>query len=142
MNGRRRSTWLGRSAAAWILAGLAMMVGCGGSAGEAVVTGDVKVDGQPLDKGTIRFVATDGGAPTAEADIAAGKFTAAVEPGAKRVEIQAPKVTGRRKMYDTPESPTVDIVGESLPPRYNADSELTMTVAEGEQEKSFDLTTK
>jgi hypothetical protein len=45
-------------------------------------------------------------------------------------------------MYDTPDSPTVDMIAELLPPRYNVDSELRMTVTEGEQEHLFDLKSK
>jgi hypothetical protein len=100
----------------------------------------VTLDGQPLAQGRITFIAADAGVQTAEAKIAAGQYEAVVLPGEKRVEIRAPKVTGKQKMYDEPDSPTVDVVTELLPPRYNVDSTLTMTVAEGEQEKSFELT--
>ncbi|MBA3484761.1 MAG: hypothetical protein H0T51_23415 [Pirellulales bacterium] len=100
------------------------------------------MDGQPLANGLINFVAVDASAPTAEATITAGQYEAVVPPGEKRVEIRAPKITGKEKVYDTPDSPTVDVVSELLPRRYNVDSTLTMTVADGEQEKSFELTAK
>ena len=100
------------------------------------------MDGAPLPNGRIQFVAADGATPTVESEVTDGKYTASVAPGDKRIEILAPKITGKKKMYDTPDSPTVDIVKELLPARYNVQSELTMTVAAGEQEKSFDLKSK
>jgi hypothetical protein len=102
----------------------------------------VTLDGAPLADGLINFVAVDQQTQTVEAKITGGRFSAAVPPGEKRVEIRAAKVTGKRKMYDTPDSPTVDIVEELLPPRYNAESELRMTVVDGPQEKAFELTSK
>lgn len=90
----------------------------------------------------INFVSPDGSAATAEAKIVAGQYEAAVSPGEKRVEIRAPKVVGKKKMYETADSPTVDVVEELVPRRYNAESTLTLTVAEGEQVKDFELTSK
>lgn len=119
-----------------------LALGCSSESSQSTVKGTVTLDGQPLASGLINFVAADASVPTAEATIAAGKYEAAVPPGEKRVEIRAPKVTGKKKMYDTPDSPTVDIIAELLPPRYNAESELRMTVTEGEQEQPFDLKSK
>jgi hypothetical protein len=116
--------------------------GCSSETPLSTVKGTVTLDGQPLASGLINFVAVDAGASTTEATITAGQYEAVVSPGEKRVEIRAPKVTGKQKMYDTPDSPSVDIVAELLPPRYNVDSTLTMTVEDGEQEKSFELTAK
>jgi hypothetical protein len=107
------------------------------------LTGTVTLDGQPLPEGTVRLVPTDptkGG--TAGAAIKDGKFTAEVPPGELRVEISAPKVVGKRKAYDTPESPTVDIVEELIPARYNVNSELKVTVKKGGQKETFALLSK
>jgi hypothetical protein len=120
----------------------AAISGCSSDKGGGVVKGMVTLDGQPLATGQILFVAADQNAQSAEATITAGQFEAVVPPGEKRVEIRAPKVTGKQKMYDTPDSPTVDTVVELLPAKYNVNSELTMTVAGGEQEKNFDLKSK
>src|SRR5262249_56050848 len=123
------------------LRGLAWAGGCA-RAGQAPVRGEVTPDGQPLQEGVIRFVPADGQTPTADAAIAAGRFTATVPPGDKRVEISAPKVLGKRKVYDTPDSPWVDEVAELLPQQYNARSELKMTVQRGTQEKRFEVKSK
>jgi hypothetical protein len=116
--------------------------GCSSDPSFGIVTGEVTLDGQALKGGVIRFVPADGQTPTADAAIVDGRFRATVPPGLKRVEICAPKVTGRHKMYDTPGSPVVDQVEELLPARYNVLSELTMTVEMGRQKKRFALTTK
>jgi hypothetical protein len=122
-----------------VLAVIVSGIGCSPQGPQSTVRGTVTLDGAPLADGLINFVAVDLQSPTAEAKIADGRFEVAVPPGEKRVEIRAPKVTGKKKVYDTPESPTVDIVEERLPSRYNSQSELQMTVVEGPQEKTFEL---
>jgi hypothetical protein len=115
------------------------LLGCSSKPGLATVSGTVTLDAQPLKSGIIRFVPEDGLTPTADTTISSGKFTAKVPPGAKRVEITAPKVVGTKKLYETPDSPTVDIVEELLPAQYNVQSTLTLTVEAGEQSKDFEL---
>jgi hypothetical protein len=140
---RRISRMNGRTILLLVVLSFATSVlGCNAEPSQSTVKGSVTLDGQPLAEGRITFIAVDAGVQTAEAKIASGQYEAAVPPGEKRVEIRAPKVTGRQKMYDTSDSPTVDVVTELLPRRYNVDSTLTMTVEDGEQEKSFELTGK
>jgi hypothetical protein len=115
------------------------LVACSSSPEKGTVSGKVTLDGQPLKSGLIRFVPVDGLTPTSDTTIVEGNFTASVPPGEKRVEITAPKVVGTKKLYDTPDSPTVDIVEELLPPRYNVASTLTLDIAAGEQSKDFAL---
>jgi hypothetical protein len=121
------------------LALVAFTPGCSVDENHASVTGTVTLDGQPLKSGTIRFDSTDGRAAAADASITDGRFTAKMPPGDKRVSITAPKVVGKRKMYDTPDSPTVDTIEELLPARYNSQSTLTLTVAPGGQQPTFEL---
>lgn len=134
--------------AAWYTAGCALFVvvlsGCSGASPNiSTVAGTVTLDGQPLKSGTIRFDATDGRTAAADASIADGKYTAKLPPGEKRVAITAPKVIGKKKMYDTPDSPTFDVTEESLPKRYNAQTELKLTVTSGAQDAPpFELKSK
>lgn len=116
--------------------------GCSLEAGHPSVEGTVTLDGEPLESGLIRFVPVDGQSPTADATITAGRFSAKVPLGEKRVSISAPKVVGKQKMYDTPDTPTVDTVRELLPARYNAKSELLLTVKAGDQAHEFALESK
>jgi hypothetical protein len=125
-----------------LVLGALLAAGCGSSTGKGTVEGTVTLDGQPLKSGLIRFVPVDGKSPTADTTITDGRYSAEVPFGPKRVEITAPKVTGKQKMYNAPNSPTYDIVEELLPVRYNVQSELTITVSERKQTKAFELTMK
>jgi hypothetical protein len=108
----------------------------------SVVKGAVTLDGKPLDAGQILFVSVDQSSPTVEATVQSGSFEAIVSPGEKRIEIRAPKVAGKKKLYNTPDSPTVDAIVDLLPARYNVNSELTLTVDGAEQVHDFDLKSK
>jgi hypothetical protein len=124
------------------LLALPWLVGCSGASTLGTVNGTVTLDGQPLKEGDVRFVPVDGKSQTASAKVVGGKFTAAVPVGEMRVEFSAPKVIGRHKMYDTPDSPMVEDIGELLPDRYNVRSELKITVKKGSQDETFPLKAK
>jgi hypothetical protein len=117
-----------------------VLAGCSKKPDRGTVTGKVTFDGQPLKSGAIHFESIDGKAPPADATIVDGAYKVELPPGDKRVSISSPRVTGKRKMYETPDSPTVDVVQELLPAKYNAQTELQLTVTAGSQEKDFDLT--
>jgi hypothetical protein len=113
--------------------------GCSSETSRGTVHGTVTFDGALLANGLIRFVPADGRSPTAEATILDGNFTAQVPVGEKRVSISAAKVVGKRQVYETPDSPTIDVIEELLPARYNLRSELTFTVTPGRQQQDFEL---
>src|SRR4051812_2388316 len=89
------------------LLALALAAGCSDGS-KATVSGKVTLDGEPLKEGLIKFLPADGKSQNADAPIKDGQYMATMPPGEKRVEISAPKVVGKRKMYDTPDSPSVD----------------------------------
>jgi hypothetical protein len=64
-----------------------------------------------------------------------------VDPNPPTARAQFGRV-GKRKAYDTPDSPMVDIVEELIPARYNANSELKVTVKKGGQKETFALASK
>jgi hypothetical protein len=132
--------WLNIWTLFFLATSLMATVGCAGDTKHGTVSGRVTLDSQPLTTGAIHFEPIDGQTATAAAVITDGQFTAKVPPGEKRVLISAPKVVGKQKMYETPDSPTVDITEEMLPKRYNSQSTLTCTVALGSQEETFELT--
>jgi hypothetical protein len=121
----------------------AVCTGCSGGGGDEIpkheVSGTVTLKGQPLAEGTISFVPADGQGPTAGAAIQEGQYTAQVPPGPKRVEIHAVKVVGQRKMFDTPDSPTVDVTEELVPPQYNTESTLHADVQDDRDDLNFTL---
>jgi hypothetical protein len=116
--------------------------GCSSDTKMGTVNGEVLLDGKPLQEGLIRFLPMDGKSQTVDTAIRAGRFQATVPIGERRVEISAPKVVGKQKMYDMPNAPFVDEVAELIPERYNVRSELAMTVEAGSQEKQFTLKSK
>lgn len=118
---------------------ISALVGCSGESNLATIEGTVTLDGAPLEAGLIRFVPVDGQTPTADATITDGKFVAQVPPGEKSVAITAPKVVGKRKLYNTPDSPSIDVVEELLPPRYNTATELKLSVEGATRDANFAL---
>jgi len=129
---------------------LVLLAGCGESMKRADVTGKVTVDGQPLENGAISFFPADGKGPTGGGIIEDGEYLvqmplADADPGQPRrmkVTISAPKVVGMKKLYNTEQSLERPVTAESLPPRYNAKSELTIDVKPGSNEQNFDLKSK
>ena len=105
----------------------------------ATISGEVKVDGKPVAKGTITFAALDGPAPPASATIAEGRYEVTTVAGSKRVLISAPVVVRKQKEYDGPDAPMVDITAESLPDRYHANSELTFDAKARANVKDWNL---
>jgi len=116
--------------------------GCSKSATTAEVSGLVTVDGEPAKTGSIGFFPVDGKSPTAGGKIEAGKYSAQVPFGEAKVEIRVSKVVGQKKLYDTPNSPVQPIMKETLPEKYNEETELRFDVQPGTNKKDFDLKTK
>jgi hypothetical protein len=126
--------------AAVILAAL-MTPGCSEPT-TGVVTGTVTVDGVPAESGSIAFFPVDGKSSTSGAEIVDGQYSAKASFGAHKVEIRVPKVVGEKKVYDTADSPVKQDFAESLPPRFNDETELTLEVKPGETHQDYDLTTR
>ena len=124
--------------------GLALLlgVGCSEPPNTAKVSGSVSVDGVAVENGSIGFFPLDGMSSTAGAAIKSGRYTAQVPFGKSKVEIRVPKIVGEKKLYDTDNSPVQSIMAESLPPKYNDESELQIDVELGMPEQNFDLKTK
>ncbi len=120
----------------------ALIAGCGSDKPVGTVKGRVTLDGQPLAKGQIRFVPVDGKSAPVEAEVADGAFAATLPLGDMRVEVRAPKVVGKLKMYESPNSPVVDKIEEAVAARFNVTSTLTLTVRKGEQPAEFAVSGK
>jgi hypothetical protein len=70
-----------------------------------------------------------------------GKYTARVPVGTAKVEIRVPRVFGKSKVREGPGAGE-DLVEESLPARYNDNSELKLEVKSGKNPKDWDLKSK
>ncbi len=120
---------------------LSLLTGCGDSFPMSEVAGKLTIDGQPFD-GAIQFSPVDGKAPTAGGMIKAGQFSVKVPPGEMKVSISAAKVVGKKKIYDTPDSPEMPITEEALPARYNEKTELKLLVEPGSNTMNLELKSK
>jgi hypothetical protein len=103
------------------------------------VSGEVTLDGRPLEKGVITFAPIDGDPAQVKVEIKDGKYTLTTPPGNKRVSISSYKVTGKEKVYPDPNSPERDVLSEALPERYNKKSELTAEVKKGNNTFNWEL---
>ena len=129
-----------------LAAGILLAWGCSNAG--PTVTGTVRVDGEPLEKGSITFVPVDdkgqvasGRGPDAGSPIKGGKYQVArdLTPGKYRVEIQGTR-KGTKKVPD----PVIAdrLVYEEVavvPPEYNKNSNLIREVRAGPNPIDFDL---
>jgi hypothetical protein len=121
---------------------LSVLSGCSDN-GTGEVSGTITVDGVPVEKGAISFFPVNQKSPSAGGSIAGGKYVASNVPvGVAMVQIRVPKVVGKKKLYDTPDSPYRDLLDESLPNKYNDKTELRFDVKPGKNEKNWELSTK
>lgn len=130
-----------------------LSIGCGGGnpadSGPTryALTGQVTLDGMPLESGTISFL------PPSEMDslrvaggpITNGTFSVPREKGANegtyRVEIRSLKPSGK-KVPDPDMGGMIDVMVEAVPPRFNDKSELKAEVGPGKTEFDFVLISK
>jgi hypothetical protein len=119
-----------------------LLIGCGQESKMATISGTVTIDGKAPTTGAISFVAIDGLTPNTGTTITDGKFTSEIPIGESKVEIRVSKVVGKKKLYDTPDSPMQEIMEEVLPEKYNEQTELRFTAKKGKNENNWDLKSK
>jgi hypothetical protein len=119
------------------LVGLALLAGCSPPTG--TVTGEVTVNGVPLVEGEIVFIPADNNGVRVAKKITAGKYEATMVAGKKIVQISAPVVIAKHKESSHPDARLVEQTDESLPARYNRESELTFEVQPGSTTKNWGL---
>lgn len=129
-------TFLICSAAGWLI-----VSGCSEPT-TALVAGSVTVDGEPAKVGAISFIPADNKGTPVGAPIKDGEYSTQVPFGAKRVEVRVSKEIGKKRLYDTPDSPVKVMMGEALPPKFNTRTELTLEVKPGENRQDYHLKTK
>ena len=116
-----------------------LLVACGSSGDGERVHGTVTVDGKPAENGSISFKFLGKDSSICGAEIREGKYEAIVPLGKSKVEIRVPEVIGQEKMYDTADSPVMDVTRESLPAKYNVKTELEIDVVAGANNKDWKL---
>ena len=83
---------------------LALSTGLGCGSKVTTVTGDVTLDGTPVENGTITFEPADKSGPTFGGPIVKGKYEATGEPGKKNVFVKSFRLTGKRVTVNQPGS--------------------------------------
>jgi hypothetical protein len=124
----------------WLVLGLLFFWGCGGSGPS--ISGTVRVDGQPLARGWIKFIPlADTPGPDAGATIEEGKYriTKGLRPGDYRIEIQGTRRTPKKVLH--PMNPAQMIQDEVavVAAEFNQNSTLTRTVKPGTNAMDFDV---
>jgi hypothetical protein len=116
--------------------------GCSGSSPQrAPVSGTVKVDGRPLERGVITFIPVEGTqGPGAGGEITDGEFAldqaAGAVVGTNRIEIRGFRKTGRKINVM---GSTIDEEIQAVPAEYNDKSTLTRPINDGANGLDFDL---
>jgi hypothetical protein len=131
-------------------AAVVLFSGCGGgAAGLYGISGTVKVDGAPLEKGNISFEATESQPTSSGAVISGGNFTIPREHGLPegkyRVVVNAPTpgTGGGKVAADTPPGEGPPPPKELIPPDWNESSSHTIEVKKGGPFTfSFEIATK
>ncbi len=132
--------------ASWILVSLSVIAGCGGPTGDRVpLAGEVTLDGQPLDRGSIEFH-PDGEGSITGGVIVDGKFEIPAEQGAKpgkysvRIFASGDSVEVDPDMGPGPEAENV-VSEELIPAKFNTETELTAEVGDqGAESLRFEIT--
>lgn len=106
--------------------------------------GEVKLDGEPVNDGSISFYSTTGDERIASS-IEGGKYKISISdrfpPGTYRVEVSWLKPTGRKIASREPGIMS-DEKQEVIPAQYNSQSTLTKEIKAGDNQYDFLLTTK
>ncbi len=128
-----------RTSLSLFLSCLLLLSGCGDN-GELQLSGKVSLDGAPIERGTIRFVAEDGTGPAFESTITSGAYTVKMPPGPKKVSILGYKKIGEHHVQG-PDSPLVDDLEQIVPAQYNEQTTLIQKVDSSSSSANFDLKT-
>jgi hypothetical protein len=130
-----------------VSATLLLLAGCTDNS-MSVVSGQVTVDGQPAEKGTISFFPVDGKTQSTGGEIRNGAYSVLVPVGNMRVVISIPEISGYKELYKDKNAPGPPpkqaLTREVLPARFSdvEKSELRLDVQPGGMQKDWPLTKK
>jgi hypothetical protein len=125
-----------------------LTLGCGPAGPErASVSGQVTLDGQAIEQGTISFLPAEGNAgPSAGSAITNGRYDIrkANGPvlGKARVELRAWRKTGRQIPNPMSEGALMDEKVEAFPAQFNDESTLLREIKSGHNSFDFELESK
>jgi hypothetical protein len=110
--------------------------GCGKSSDKLEVSGEVSLDGEPLDTGSITLTSLEGKKTSTGAMIRDGKFEVPQEkgllPGSYHVDISSADSKGPPVIVQgSPGGPGISVARERIPAEYNTNSKQSINVAKG-----------
>ncbi|WP_145279655.1 carboxypeptidase regulatory-like domain-containing protein [Tautonia plasticadhaerens] len=124
------------------------LVGCGSARddGRVAVTGQVLLDGSPLDEAYVTLIPEASG-PAVTGPVEDGEFriprSEGPAPGPYRVEIDAVRPTGRIIEHPDLLGETAEETANIVPPQFNRHSTLRVeVVADGDNRFEFAVTTR
>jgi len=136
---------VGRDRALTLIA-MIICVGCDSGAGRMSVRGKVTFHGQPVQRGTIQFAPAERTAGQSGGGVITdGLFEVSAEGGLLAgqtyvVRIIALRGTGRTAPNRLdPDAPPVEVEENYIPPIYNSQSTLTVTISETASENTFEF---
>src|SRR5205085_1648017 len=105
-----------------------------------LVTGTVKVNGQtPAAGSSITFIPADGKSPTTGAVLDEGRYSVRVPVGTAKVEIRVPRPVAKKGPKIEGPGSEGGLIEESLPAKYNDQTELSIDVKSGKNQKDWEL---
>jgi hypothetical protein len=122
-----------------------ILTGCGPRSDRLEISGNVTLDGTPLDGGSIRFTSMGGTQIASGASIQQGEYHIPQEkgltPGKYHVEITSPDAKAKPVMVPVgPRGQGMPVQPERIPPQYNVNSKQTVEVsADGDNHFTFDI---
>lgn len=129
-----------RSLALFAFLQLGLLCGCGGK-NLGYVSGKVTMDGKPLPNAMVTFTPVEGGRPAAARTNESGQYELIYDrdSGGALIGEHVVRITTYSEVVKD-DGDSVDIHPETVPERYNVNSELKATVESGSNEYNFDLT--
>jgi hypothetical protein len=125
-----------------------LCTGCGNRhENRASISGEMKLDGRPIEQGSIQFLPMQGveGSITG-GDVVKGRYQLSGKAGPavgwNRVEIHGLRKTGKTIPKPFPQQGTVEELVEAVAPRYNSESTLKVEVKPGDNTADFEVTSK
>lgn len=115
-------------------------MGCGDNKSPAKVTGTITLDGEPVQDATVTFIPESGERISQSMTDKSGRYELMFTAQLTGAVVGKHKVTIQTGSLERPSS-DVKPTRETIPKKYNAESELIATLKSGKNVVNFELTT-
>ena len=103
------------------------------------MSGVVRFNGEPVARGTVRFIPTDRTLPTQEGRIEQGRYATSLVPGKKRVEIVAVRDHPTKREPSLTPGETIPVEEYYLPAKFNTETTLSAVIDGPRDDLDFPL---